>query len=313
MYVFNTKPKSPYLYEVPYPSERSCALNISDTLFSDSSSTGLFISASHAFSNVNQSSDVLFYDNKESLFNLMNQVTLREYASPLMPVQVKAMMPILNEKKTMDDIYLAFQKDAWHYSELESSQKQLYDSIEKLGLSIYLVKGDEVSRGYEVKLDAQSRYVPLSSNNDFASILITPTLINKLSFYAHSDRNIKNMRALDVAVVNEPLYKFLAKKQIIPTAMGDLLLSVITEYLNGHHLSVLYTFLKDHQGVSMTYLYTGLCEPSYLVFSQKNNVIFIAALDFFSKGSLVVDQKILPFNIIHQFLKDRYQCLYLKG
>lgn len=283
LYLLNTAPRSPYLFEVPYPGSTGCLVTLATKLLARTQGRGLLISASHAYSNIDRSSDVLFFHNKKTLFNLFHQVISREFLSPLIPVQIRMMMPTAFETKTSDDIYLSVANNILGHDQLQPWEQQLHDIIRHWGLSVYLVNGDHFSGGYEVTEDAQTRYTPLSLHKQFLIMWLTPSLLNKFTLFTHSERNLKKMNALDITTVHQSLIDFLSHKKIVTSTLTPVLQTAVSDYSLTHNLSVLHHLLQQHPTLHLTYLYGDLCSPAYFVFTENNHVIFIATLDIFAR------------------------------
>ena len=133
------------------------------------------ISGAHKSANRDGSADIIRIQNKENLFNLVNQALLRESGDrPMLVVQTRAFGFREGAAPPEADILIAFRNAESDVKFLDTLGKGLVQTLKKDGMAVNFVAGGPETSGYEVGGIPQSLYMDQSVNKEFVILWISP-------------------------------------------------------------------------------------------------------------------------------------------
>ncbi|SHE23602.1 hypothetical protein [methanotrophic endosymbiont of Bathymodiolus puteoserpentis (Logatchev)] len=186
-YVLRVAAKQPYVVQIPRPLYEVNSFEYGVSLFGRINATALMVGATHPYANVDNTADLVDLDNTASVFNLFNQVLLREAKSqPLMMLSSRAFGYRPDRPATDADIILALESGVVELQELTTLSKNLLEILEQDGLKVKLLDGSIETQGYEVSSSAQYYYLKATENKNFAVLWLSPLM---RSNYRQQDEN----------------------------------------------------------------------------------------------------------------------------
>ncbi len=185
-YIFRMGDSRPFIMQAPRPLFEINSFEVSVSLFERMQGRALLIGGAHPLANQNYSADLLRQSNKKNLFNLVNQVLLREAGKqPLMALQVRAFGQHLGQAMPDEDMLLAFADGADNQRAFRLLQQQLISSLRRDDWKLRYVDGSISTAGYHVGMNPQSRYLNATSNKYFAILWVSPLV--RASFKQQDD------------------------------------------------------------------------------------------------------------------------------
>jgi len=174
-YVFRIGSGSGYAVQVPRPIFEVNSFEAGVAMFETLRADALLIAGADPNANIDHSADMLDLQNPANLFNLVNQVMLREAGTrPMMVVQTRA-FGVRPDRLIPDSAaLLAFDNGAVTESLLTPMGKVLARTVRSAGLDYGFVDGSPSTVGYEVGNLPQARYLKQSVNKEFGVLWLSP-------------------------------------------------------------------------------------------------------------------------------------------
>ncbi len=159
----------------------------------------LMIGGTHPSANRDRSSDLILSGNKKNMFNLFQQVVLREAGPrPMFIAQCRGFGLRKDTAYPNSDVVMSFQSGINTVQQLGNLGEDLIASLEKEGLSWQLVDGSIPLMGYEVGGLPQAEYLEQTVNKRFSLLWLSP--MARKSYRQQSKNKIQNkqFRALNI-------------------------------------------------------------------------------------------------------------------
>jgi hypothetical protein len=189
-YIFRLGSARQCAIEVPHPIYEMNTLECGTALFERLQACCLLIAGSHPKANIDSSSDVILPENKRSLFNLVNQVVLRETReTQLLVVQVRALGPKRGVVLPEADALLSLSDAGADRATLSQLCRDLVSSLDEEQLRWKFVDGSATTAGYEVHGSAQAQYLPHTRNKEFAALWLSPFI--RLGYRQHAETTMQ--------------------------------------------------------------------------------------------------------------------------
>ena len=185
-YVFRVKPKSPFLVQVPRPLNDKNSFEVGVALFEDAEAEALLIGGAHRFANTNGSSDLLYFENRENLFNLVSQVILREAGERSQLILHSRAFRYEPDHMPEADILVSTSRGLPLNRQRSELVTELTEVLQRNNLSYTFHTGGKSSAGYEASSLIQSRYLDQLRNKELAVLWLSPLL---RSSYQQQDDN----------------------------------------------------------------------------------------------------------------------------
>ena len=175
-YVFRLQAGAePYLVQIPRPLFEINSFEAGIALFERLKGQALIIAGTHPHANDDNSSDIIRSDTPASLFNLVNEVLLREFSStPSLVLQIRAMGQRTGEPMPQADAFLSMYDGTSQLEKLRPMTRTLMDTLTNDGWLINLVDGSIETVGYQVGGVPQARYLQATEAMDFGILWLSP-------------------------------------------------------------------------------------------------------------------------------------------
>ncbi len=174
-YVFRLGGGQPYILQIPRPLFEINSLEYGVDLFNRLQAQTLMIGAAHPYANSDGSSDLVNPGNKASVFNLVNEVLLREAREPdLMVVSTRAFAYRTDRPFPKADVVFALAEGMAGRAQLQALPKTLLAQLEKDGMEVQLLDGSEPTSGYEPTGLAQTSYLAATTGKQLAVLWLSP-------------------------------------------------------------------------------------------------------------------------------------------
>ncbi len=278
-YIFRLGPSKPYLVEVPHPFYELNTFELGSTLFEHLNARVLMIGGAHSFANSDGSSHLTASANKQSLFNLAHQVMLRESReAPLAAIQVRAFGKAEALAATSADaFYSGFYPDpagVW--------TTPLTQTLEGMGIKALAVSGDPETRGYEMPLNAQSIYLPLSSNKQMLTLWVAPEARRQFRSADANDRDRARFKSFGIETTTKPVNELVANLRPVKEASVDArarLRDLIDAYVQSENVTFLDTATRQFPDMEFVRVIDPNTLQSFLLaVSQTRELILLANL-----------------------------------
>ncbi|MFQ5355875.1 MAG: poly-gamma-glutamate biosynthesis protein PgsC/CapC [Mariprofundaceae bacterium] len=167
-----------FVVQVPRPLFELSSFEYGVSLFERLNARALLISGAHFESNQNRKSDLIKVENKENIFNLVNQVLLRESGDQaLLVMQCRGFGGMPGQVELPDgDVLLSFNDGVFDEAGLSKLGNILRAYLQDDGLEVNIVDGGEETIGYDGGGMPQAMYMPQSRNKEFAVLWLSPLL-----------------------------------------------------------------------------------------------------------------------------------------
>lgn len=251
-YIFRLGPSNPYIIQVPRPLSEINVFEYSVALFERIRARCLMISTAHPLTNRDGSSDIIRMKNKESIYNLVNQVMIRENGdAPLMIVQCRGMGIKPDAPLPDTDVLLSLRSGVKLFSGLNALTADLMASLRKDGQTVKLTDGSRGTAGYEVGRIPQAMYLDHAVNKEFAIIWLSPMLRAHYRQQTENSIHANQFQALEIETLEADLFTLVhaLKKQALPLPEGYR--SHMSAYIKTHDIIVLDNIM--HQWPHLTY------------------------------------------------------------
>lgn len=190
-YIFRLGVSRPFVLQAPRPLFEINSFEVSVALFERLQGRALLIGGTHPLANQDYTSDLLRQSNKINLFNLVNQVLMREEGEqPLMALQCRAFGQKLGEQMPEEDVLIAFADGSNRKRSFKILQHELISSLEQDDWRLRYVDGSIPTVGYHVGMTPQSRYLSAIENKYFSILWVSPLV--RASFKQQDDDRLLN-------------------------------------------------------------------------------------------------------------------------
>jgi len=218
------KRASEHLIQVPRPRLEYGSLAVGLELFQALDARALMLAGRARQPDPDKQADVLQPSNRDTLFNLMHQVLLRETGNqPLTLVQVRGMSEAgAGEVPAI----LALRADE---SRQVTAFAALRSALVRTRLDYQLVDGDVASGRYDIDRDALTRYLPATRNKALAVLWVAPEVRRALGG-ARQERLAQQYRALGIATQRVALGHYLASRTLVREPLPNPVLRLLTHY-----------------------------------------------------------------------------------
>ena len=222
-YVFRLGLAENYLVQIPRPLYEINSFEYGIALFERIKAKVLMIGTTHPYANLDGSSDLIAPDNVVNMFNLVNQVTLREHQDlDMLVVNSRAFSYRVDQPVPEADILFASAQGIIDpQQQLHGLVGQLLAKLEVDGMSVQWVNGSEATRGYEVGGASQAQYLKASENKNFVMLWLSPLA---RAGYRQQDKNVwqtAQFNALEVETVEQSLAGYIQQTGFADKAEGS--------------------------------------------------------------------------------------------
>ena len=292
-YVFRLGGYSPYIVEIPHPEYERNTLEYGVSLFRKLDAAVLLVAGSHPKCNTDNSADVVLSQNAHSVFNLVNQVALRETAErPFMAIQVRAFGRKPDQLLPSVDALVAFLDGTAGEENLSDMSFGFLRQLRADGMSVRFVDGSAETTGYEALGSVQSRYFAQSTHKEFAALWLSPYARLGLRRDLSGSLEDGQLSALGIATTQGYLHR-VAVNAIPKGSWRDLprsLLAVIRRYMRTRDIQTLRRFQKEWPEITTLRFVDQSSRRAFLIFYQDGLMLPVIARLAWSRSLLLDDE-----------------------
>ena len=280
-YVFRLEVGQNYMVQVPRPLYEMNSFEYAVALFERLQAKVLLIGGTHPLTNVDSSADLLKYSNRHNIFNLVNQVVLRERPNePLLVIHSRAFGRSEDGLMPQADILLAFDKGLSSQQGLTELSKSLYDSLQADDLNIEFVHGQASTIGYEVGKLPQALYLPATQNKEFVLLWLSPTI--RQYYRQQAEYNLQGIqfKALNIPTVSAALYPYLISRPAGKTThLSKAFRARVKQYIQEQDMLILQTLLTRWPQYRLErFIDVNSRQAFLLIYNKKGKLSLIANL-----------------------------------
>lgn len=281
-YVFRLGPCEKIIVQVPRPLFEVNAFEYAVFLFEQLNAQALLISGGHKDTNRDGSSDLIRQQNISSVFNLVNQVSLREAGdAPSLVLQIRALGVNEDQPYITEEMLISFNHGATNIESLSPLGQKLITYLTVDKTKFRFVDGKPETAGYEVGGLPQSRYLEASENKEFGILWLSTFTRRQHRQQTENFWQEKHFAAVGLASVTGYLQPYLAeygnwaKKVPVPEKLFRNI-----EYYMAHKDVVSLVALKEAFGSYTLKRYIDLdSRQSFLmVFNTQSQLVLVANL-----------------------------------
>ena len=218
-YVLRLGEANNYLIQAPRPLFEGSSFEFAVHLFDSMAARWLLIGGTHPNANLDGSADLVRARAPLHLFNLVNQVVLRESGpEPHLSIQSRAFGIGSEAASLQSDLLIAFQNGIRDPKLLPEISQGLLQQFDHEALSYHFVDGSPGTSGYEVGLIPQSRYLDAVNEKYFSVLWLAPRARRG---YRQQDNNLgqdARYAAIGISTVEGDLFNHLQSLPISPTS-----------------------------------------------------------------------------------------------
>jgi gamma-polyglutamate biosynthesis protein CapC len=234
MYVFRIGVASPNVVQIPRPLYEINSFEYGVSLFERLNAQALMIGTTHPGANSDGSADLINPNNKLSVFNLVNQVLMREaHDEPLMLINIRAFSYRTDKPFPDADVVFSLADGVVTRKQLDHLSLNLVNRLEGDGMKVQLIDGSEQTSGYEVGSTAQSFYLEATANKKFAVLWLSPNA--RASYRQQSENQLQaaQFNSLNIRSVEQDLGGYLQQQHAFKsnTALDDGFRISLTQYM----------------------------------------------------------------------------------
>ncbi len=241
-YVFSLNGGSDTIIQVPRPLYEVSSFEYGVSLFERLNARALLIGGAHHEANRDRSSDLIKPGNISNVFNLVNQVLMREAGEqPMLAVQCRGFGAKPNVARLPDaDVLVGFSGGVLDEASLSETEQRLYQSMLSDGLKVRIVDGSLDTIGYEVGALPQSLYLAEAPSKEFAVLWLSS--LTRFSYRQQTDNYVQaaQFRALKLPNINAELHEYVAARQWAEApSVPDVLRQQIVRYIGSQDIVAL--------------------------------------------------------------------------
>ena len=174
-YVFRLGPAEPLVLQLPRPLSEVNVFEYGVSLFERTSARALLIGGAHPGAVEDGSADLLRFENRANVFNLVAQVLLRESrGGPVRILQCRAFGLRPDRPVPEGDVIFSLQGGLGAESDMWATYARVIDLLRGDGLRVDFVDGSAATAGYAAGGIPQSQAVSLAEDGDFAVMWLSP-------------------------------------------------------------------------------------------------------------------------------------------
>jgi gamma-polyglutamate biosynthesis protein CapC len=317
-YIFRAGTCRNYVIQIPRPLAEVNAFEYAVMLFERLRAKALLIGTSHPLANVDGSADLIRIQNKENLFNLVNQVLLRSAPSaPMVVVQCRAFGYRPDEPPPNADAIVALRSGITRRESADRLTSELIALLDRDLLAPTFADGTLPVAGYEVGGIPQSMYVDFSQNKEFVAVWLSPVA---RPHYRQETENVlqeQQFNAVGIETVQDELYRFLEqrKRTVSRPEILDVLRHAVREYMETQDIVVLSLLLKRWPKYHYKRLIDMSSKQSFLlVMKGQDEIALVANLFPLSTQSVVkVEPDGLNRSLVGNYVDSRTAWLEFEG
>lgn len=317
-YVLRLGASGNYIIEIPRPLYELHVFEYGVSMFERMKARALLIGGTHPYANSDQSSDLIKMEYKSNLFNLVNQVILRESGSKeFMTIQCRSLGIKEGRPMPSADLLLAFDNGIVEKKRLSALGAKLIKTLEEDELSMLFVDGTVETSGYEAGFTAPLFYLEQSVNKELAMLWLSPFARETYRQQTENRWQQAEIKALGIETVEDLLYNHITGKGLFgdASAVPSKLISELQEYTATQDIINLKNMLHYWPDHRIERLIDINSKQSFLlVYSPSGRLILVANLLPRESGkALVFDKGDISLKNIVRFVDSRAGNMTFRG
>jgi hypothetical protein len=311
MYVFRLGVGNRYVVQIPRPLYEINTFEYGLALFERLQAQALMIGATHPYANFDGSADLINPDNKLSVFNLVNQVLLREaHDAELMLINARAFSYRIDRPFSNADVIFSQAEGVVTREQMESLPRDLLNRLESDGMNVQLIDGSEQTSGYEVGSTAQAFYLEATANKKFVILWLSPNA--RAGFRQQSENILQSAQfgSLNIRSSDQELGSYLSQQHSFSadTMLDESFRATLTQYISDQDVLRLQQVLSiaENKGYLISRIIDRNSKQAFLLIQDTVGVpIALANLTPRNPGASYVDDKLPLSGQITEFINQR--------
>lgn len=317
-YVLRLGASENYIIEIPRPLYELHVFEYGVSMFERMKARALLVGGTHPYANADQSSDLIKMENKANLFNLANQVILRESGRrAFMTIQCRSLGIKVGRPMPAADVLLAFDNGIIERKRLSPLGAKLIKTLEEDELSIRFVDGTIETSGYETGFIAPLFYLEQAANKELSMLWLSPFARETYRQQTENKWQQAEVKALGIRTVEDLLYNHLihmgsfGDSSVLPPG----LVSELREYSETQDIINLKNILYNWPDHKIERLIDINSRQSFiLVYSPSGRLILVSNLTPRESGKpLVLDKGGISLKNIVRFVDSRAENMRFRG
>jgi len=274
-FVFRAGLSEPFIIEVPRPGFERSSLDFGSYLFERTNAAAIFIGGAHPLANTNGSADISRASNRQNVFNLAQQVFLREVGDAAYTIiQARTMGTSQVRPPLESDLLFSSANGVLAPAEFDSGTKRVIEMVSQDGLSYSFMDGRAETAGLAASSNQQAAYLRSSRNKSFTIAWLSPGARTQFNDQGSDDSNFAIVQSLGIEVRTVSLETWLAERTIAGTSVSREQRELVRRFIQQRDVVALYALLADYQLEVL--LERG---RSYLAIKSGKTAVAIASLE----------------------------------
>lgn len=280
-YIFRLEAGHNYMVQVPRPLYEINSFEYAVALFERLQAKVLLIGGAHPLANRDRSADLIKYSNRHNIFNLVNQVVLREIGDePMLVIHSRAFGASDDGLMPAAEVLLAFDKGTGSVQGLTELGKSLFESLEADGFTPQFVHGQASTVGYEVGNLPQALYLSATRNKEFAVLWLSPTI--RQYYRQQTENNLQGLqfKALNIPTVADKtdLYQYLMSRPLGKTEqLSNAFRAQVKQYIQEQDILILQDLLTRWPEYRLERFIDVNSRQAFLLIYAKNDQLSLVA------------------------------------
>jgi hypothetical protein len=262
-----------YIVQVPRPLQDVGVIEFGTGLFTDLNAGAILIAGAHPNANLDGSANLTDPDSRQSLFNLFNQILLRETGRrPTLLVQCRAMRDSAGDVQEFDAI-VSFDDGAVEEAQLSPLGAGLLRHLTDSGLRLHFADGSPEVAGHDTGDVSQANYLAQTQGKELMAIWLSSHLRLSVAQLDKLERDRPQFDALFIPTEQQSVAQFLRERGVVA---GGLPAPAIRDAVRGYRESrdiVQLQILDDlSSGYRLARLVDRSARRSFLAFLEPDGV-----------------------------------------
>lgn len=270
-FVFRLRQQAPYVFQVPRPLFEVNSLEFATSLFERMHGAALIIAGAHPEANFDRSADLIKFQNRASVFNLVAQAIQRQRNTvPMLTVQSRVLAQRNDLPMPDTDVLLAFadgQSDEAHLSPLAEALRQ---AIARAGLNYQFAGGRLESAGYDASGVLQALQRQQSQNKEFAIVWISPLARGDYRQQNEPTPQAIQFAALHIATREVDVVREVGGMPMAKSVLPETLRAMIDRYIARQDIALLAEARRRHPSLQFERLVDPGTRQAYLLLRERD-------------------------------------------
>lgn len=266
---FRLGTRQPFLVQVPRPYFDPNSLEMGIALFDRLQAGAIGMAGASPLANQDRSADLLNFQNKGNLLNLVGQVMLREAgAKPWMTLQTRALSLRPGVSLPASDLLLSFGNGSVKPEQASSLGRQLLQTLQQDGFGVQFADGNARVAEYGAAAAMQTQYQSASRNKEVAMLWTSQLASPELRQQTLPTAQNMQFKALGIPVSNASLATVIAGSAAAAQDMPPALRSQLDAYLQKQDVVLMHELKQQYTDLGFEYLVDSGSHRGYLLVWQ---------------------------------------------